>query len=112
MEPWVCPMSKWWHRMTYRSTRFLNLLLLFFFQAEDGIRDYKVTGVQTCALPISLPLERAYTIPSSWYFDSELGDLERRTAFAGWQAVGRLDQVNGPGSYFTADVAEIGRAHV
>src|SRR5256885_6061687 len=27
--------------------------LCFFFQAEDGIRDYKVTGVQTCALPIS-----------------------------------------------------------
>src|SRR5256885_3972381 len=27
-------------------------LLFFFFQAEDGIRDYKVTGVQTCALPI------------------------------------------------------------
>src|SRR5688500_19839904 len=31
-----------------------------FFQAEDGIRDYKVTGVQTCALPISsLGLEGA-----------------------------------------------------
>src|SRR6266446_7466808 len=30
-------------------------LMSFFFQAEDGIRDYKVTGVQTCALPISLP---------------------------------------------------------
>src|SRR5256885_9646754 len=28
------------------------LLIVFFFQAEDGIRDYKVTGVQTCALPI------------------------------------------------------------
>src|SRR5256885_12922257 len=27
--------------------------IFFFFQAEDGIRDYKVTGVQTCALPIS-----------------------------------------------------------
>src|SRR5256885_13567514 len=27
-------------------------LVIFFFQAEDGIRDYKVTGVQTCALPI------------------------------------------------------------
>src|SRR5256885_9282688 len=26
--------------------------IFFFFQAEDGIRDYKVTGVQTCALPI------------------------------------------------------------
>src|ERR1039457_7395125 len=30
----------------------LMLFLCFFFQAEDGIRDYKVTGVQTCALPI------------------------------------------------------------
>src|SRR5256886_3629211 len=27
----------------------------FFFQAEDGIRDLTVTGVQTCALPISAP---------------------------------------------------------
>src|ERR687898_1693874 len=27
-------------------------VVFFFFQAEDGIRDYKVTGVQTCALPI------------------------------------------------------------
>src|SRR5207248_4512801 len=27
----------------------------FFFQAEDGIRDRTVTGVQTCALPISYP---------------------------------------------------------
>src|SRR5256885_12907176 len=34
-------------------------MILFFFQAEDGIRDYKVTGVQTCALPIwrMYPLE-------------------------------------------------------
>src|SRR2546426_5862879 len=28
------------------------MISFFFFQAEDGIRDYKVTGVQTCALPI------------------------------------------------------------
>src|SRR5690606_41141826 len=28
---------------------------VFFFQAEDGIRDFHVTGVQTCALPISFP---------------------------------------------------------
>src|SRR5690606_40220286 len=27
---------------------------IFFFQAEDGIRDFHVTGVQTCALPISI----------------------------------------------------------
>src|SRR5256885_3527928 len=42
---------------------------VFFFQAEDGIRDYKVTGVQTCALPISvsrgpaLELDRANLRP-------------------------------------------------
>src|SRR5256885_11077949 len=29
-----------------------TIIVIFFFQAEDGIRDYKVTGVQTCALPI------------------------------------------------------------
>src|SRR2546430_12452534 len=31
---------------------------LFFFQAEDGIRDLTVTGVQTCALPIFEPEQR------------------------------------------------------
>src|SRR5207249_6169129 len=30
-----------------------SVLVFFFFQAEDGIRDRNVTGVQTCALPIS-----------------------------------------------------------
>src|SRR5690606_40642017 len=32
------------------------LCLVFFFQAEDGIRGFHVTGVQTCALPISTQL--------------------------------------------------------
>src|SRR5205807_6349752 len=35
---------------TVRATAFPRRL--FFFQAENGIQDYKVTGVQTCALPI------------------------------------------------------------
>jgi len=34
------------------------LFLFFFFQAEDGIRDRDVTGVQTCALPIYTCLEK------------------------------------------------------
>src|SRR2546427_6527559 len=34
----------------------LLFLFFFFFQAEDGIRDLTVTGVQTCALPISIVL--------------------------------------------------------
>src|SRR6266498_3620688 len=38
------------------------MTLCFFFQAEDGIRDADVTGVQTCALPIS----RCIASPSTW----------------------------------------------
>src|SRR5215217_165241 len=39
------------------------MLFFFFFQAEDGIRDIGVTGVQTCALPISLKaLERSHLV--------------------------------------------------
>src|SRR5699024_11734798 len=38
----------------------LSLLCFFFFQAEDGIRDRNVTGVQTCALPILLLVNHAY----------------------------------------------------
>src|SRR5436190_4544167 len=37
----------------------MNNVLRFFFQAEDGIRDHCVTGVQTCALPISTPRSAA-----------------------------------------------------
>src|SRR5256885_8387949 len=43
-------------RLLPASTSIALLLHFFFFQAEDGIRDYKVTGVQTCALPISSQL--------------------------------------------------------
>src|SRR5258708_18128949 len=40
-------------------------VLIFFFQAEDGIRDDLVTGVQTCALPICPDLDRESTQPRS-----------------------------------------------
>src|SRR5256885_2898606 len=53
--------------------------LFFFFQAEDGIRDYKVTGVQTCALPICIDgdLSPARTqfgnnILDHWFWSEEL----------------------------------------
>src|SRR5256885_5468455 len=38
----------------------VGAICFFFFQAEDGIRDYKVTGVQTCALPISSRARRCW----------------------------------------------------
>src|SRR5690606_40997871 len=40
-----------------------RLFVFFFFQAEDGIRDFHVTGVQTCALPISLAASRSENRP-------------------------------------------------
>src|SRR6266576_5659406 len=46
-EVWL--KSSVWSRMSKRPLRFSFL----FFQAEDGIRGLYVTGVQTCALPIS-----------------------------------------------------------
>src|SRR6266850_8396508 len=42
------------------------MLCFFFFQAEDGIRDYKVTGVQTCALPISAPTSSRSRFSATW----------------------------------------------
>src|SRR2546430_6315600 len=41
------------------------VVLFFFFQAEDGIRDLTVTGVQTCALPISVALFSYVGLPGS-----------------------------------------------
>src|SRR5690348_1899933 len=49
----------------------------FFFQAEDGIRDGRVTGVQTCALPISL--RRMY----DWTAAEPLGTKRRARVSAG-----------------------------
>src|SRR3712207_9547030 len=40
-------------------------MFFFFFQAEDGIRDIGVTGVQTCALPISRSNSIAVTMPAA-----------------------------------------------
>src|SRR5205807_6565559 len=40
------------------STRSFRRWVFFFFQAGDGIRDYRVTGVQTCALPICVVSSR------------------------------------------------------
>src|SRR2546429_1679353 len=42
------------HSVSDRTAGYRSPGDIFFFQAEDGIRDVAVTGVQTCALPISL----------------------------------------------------------
>src|SRR5258708_26530811 len=50
--------------------------MFFFFQAEDGIRDDLVTGVQTCALPISPVLKRTPKI-FPWRCSNEWPSLVR-----------------------------------
>src|SRR5260370_28582807 len=55
----------------------LSVVCCFFFQAEDGIRDSSVTGVQTCALPI---------------YPAAVGELRLRRGVAG--AGGRVPQVD------------------
>src|SRR2546430_5516540 len=47
----------------------LVLYYIFFFQAEDGIRDLTVTGVQTCALPISRKCTCELHLPLQFCFD-------------------------------------------
>src|SRR2546430_6456753 len=48
------------------SERHGRAMFVFFFQAEDGIRDLTVTGVQTCALPILLLLWRVASLIGAW----------------------------------------------
>ena len=54
----------------------------------------------------SAPLEKALTIPASWYTDQRIYDLEFQTVFTdSWQMVCRLDQVGSAGQYVTTDIA-------
>src|SRR5256886_8010704 len=53
------------------------LRVSFFFQAEDGIRDLTVTGVQTCALPISVSEARR---PAAHHVEWELRRIVRKAA--------------------------------
>ena len=51
------------------------------------------------------PLEKAWTIPASWYVDPRIAALERSSVFSGWQMVGRADQLTETGRFLTAELA-------
>src|SRR5215510_16101595 len=57
------------------------MCFFFFFQAEDGIRDGHVTGVQTCALPISLAKVRTGDVIR---LDADAGTLEAKVDALTW----------------------------
>src|SRR5256885_2596627 len=86
----------------------------FFFQAEDGIRDYKVTGVQTCALPICLSprLGLAMAAASHLHINASfhIGSYWLSTGFQGaivcliWEAAGCGSQ-----SLFRSEERRVGK---
>src|SRR5437773_9147240 len=57
--------------------------MYFFFQAEDGIRDRDVTGVQTCALPISF--DKAMAVKQAFMREKERKTQEALTAIADYR---------------------------
>src|SRR2546426_2757423 len=59
-----------------RCRGWIHQVRFFFFQAEDGIRDYKVTGVQTCALPISTRLDDGHRPDGSDLLAHVLEDVD------------------------------------
>lgn len=53
-----------------------------------------------------LTLDHAFTIPSSWYVDKDLYEVELNTVFSNtWQLAARADQLREPGQYITTDIA-------
>src|SRR5256885_8495446 len=76
-----------------------NYLFFFFFQAEDGIRDYKVTGIQTCALPIFEGLQESLldALESEKLDELQLEEIARMLArmspLTQALAAGRADQL-------------------
>ncbi len=74
---------------------------------EDSIVNHESIRAELARFDPSLPIERAFTPPASWYVRPEVHELERERVFRrSWQAVGRLDQVSRPGDYFTGCVVD------
>src|SRR5699024_11824504 len=90
--------------------------IFFFFQAEDGIRDRNVTGVQTCALPISRPAAAASE--SGWQSLPSLLRVCRRqvrraaAVLVLWPKPLRPRFVSAlPVEHWTPDRGDMGRSH-
>src|SRR6266496_5020416 len=101
----------------------MDFFFFFFFQAEDGIRDLYVTGVQTCALPICERCQRArITVEKGAMLVRAILDFMRRRRAVSFEFYQRyLDPRRVPWSYLTVEPynlsvgeheREIGRAHV
>src|SRR2546427_3112022 len=90
-------------------------LFFFFFQAEDGIRDLTVTGVQTCALPICLMMNMARHAGLAAISLAVLLGLDRATPLAGaathYQTLQSLGQTGASGQkpYARSEERRVGK---
>src|SRR5437773_8913201 len=83
-------------------------MFFFFFQAEDGIRDRDVTGVQTCALPIWIAVDRVH-LPADRHRLHLPGEPHRQDRRPEQREVALLQRRRKPPPHH-ATLAEIGRA--
>ena len=109
----VCKKLRSHGTRTNFSVDCLDLEVLFLFQAEDGIRDRDVTGVQTCALPIFVLTPLSYwgkppeTFPVSR--DVWAPYKAKQDPLASWRTINRAMTENPPPESETA-LLQIGRA--
>src|SRR3989442_4508170 len=100
--------SFFWMTTNHQSTRMTYRSFLFFFQAEDGIRDADVTGVQTCALPIlivQVPFDGKQS-KGTWTIIPATG----RGDFTGITGSGSFEAPGGPEASYQLEYGQIGRA--
>src|SRR5690606_41037246 len=88
--------------------RYLCCKPFFFLQAEDGVRDFPVTGVQTCALPISSAARRVYASPSA--SSAIVRPPEAEPVSAASTLVASARDTSGPPSIASTHARKIGRA--
>src|SRR3712207_8296780 len=84
-------------------------LVFFFFQAEDGIRDIGVTGVQTCALPISRKLAVEATPGNVKQIEAERAALLKKEARERSTAEGQSAQMSGLRLSFRSEERRVGK---
>src|SRR2546429_3007313 len=86
------------------------ICLFFFFQAEDGIRDVAVTGVQTCALPISFASTVVNMITPAFEMECGMNPVQPRSPPVSAKLMITPSVLLSQGAAACAQKNEIGRA--
>src|SRR5258708_9935850 len=96
------------------TVSYIRVVFFFFFQAEDGIRDDLVTGVQTCALPISAGGGELQLAAEGLDVEQAVGAVrqDHHHPLAGGGVADRLDRVLGAGLRVVRDLHDGGEAAV